>query len=69
MFVLVSLKIEVDATATLSQMESQIEEAGRAASDPKRSSKPLEWPKSSRPAVRSVGASRAVAKERSAGCC
>lgn len=31
MFVLVSLKLEVDASATLSHMESQIEEAGRAA--------------------------------------
>jgi hypothetical protein len=31
MYVLVSLKIDVDATATLSQMGSQIEEAGRAA--------------------------------------
>lgn len=30
MFVIVSLKIDVDATAPLSQMESRIEEAGRA---------------------------------------
>ena len=31
MFVIISLKIELDANATLSHMESQIEEAGRAA--------------------------------------
>jgi hypothetical protein len=31
MFVRVWIKIELDATATLSQMEGQIEEAGRAA--------------------------------------
>ena len=31
MFLIVSIKIELDATATLSQMEGQIEEAGRAA--------------------------------------
>ncbi len=31
MTVIVSLKIELDASASLSQMESQIEEAGRAA--------------------------------------
>lgn len=47
MFVLVSLKIDGDATTTLSHMESQIEEAGRAASDPKLSSKLCESKKSS----------------------
>jgi len=31
MYVTVSLKIELDATATLSQMERQIQEAGREA--------------------------------------
>jgi hypothetical protein len=31
MFVIVSLKLDLDATATLSHMESQIEEAGIAA--------------------------------------
>ena len=33
MFVIVSLKLDLDATARLSHMENQIEEAGRAASD------------------------------------
>jgi hypothetical protein len=31
MYVTVSLKIELEGTATLSQLEGQIEEAGRAA--------------------------------------
>ena len=39
MYVTVSLKLELDASSNLQEMESQIQEAGRAASDPKRSSK------------------------------
>ena len=68
MSVIVSLKIELDATATLSQMGSQIEEAGRAASDPKPSSKPFEPPKSKRKGVPGVGATSAPARERSDEC-
>jgi hypothetical protein len=48
MFVIVSFKLDVDATARLSHMENQIVGAGRAASDPKPSSKPFEPPKSKR---------------------
>jgi hypothetical protein len=48
MFVLVSFKLDVDTTARLSHMENQIVGAGRAASDPKPSSKPFEPPKSKR---------------------
>jgi hypothetical protein len=48
MFVIVSFKLDVDATARLSYMENQIVGAGRAASDPKPSSKPFEPPKSKR---------------------
>ena len=69
MYVIVPLKIDLDATATLSQMESRIEEAGRAASDPKRSSKPSEPPKSSRKAALRVEASSATARERSGESC
>ena len=41
MFVTGLLKIDLDASATLRHWESQIEEAGRRASDPKRSHKPF----------------------------
>jgi hypothetical protein len=63
MFVIVSLKLDLDATARLSHMENQIEEAGRAASDPKPSSKPFEPPKSKRKGVPSAGATSAPARE------
>jgi hypothetical protein len=68
MFVIVSLKLDLDATAMLSHMENQIEEAGRAASDPKPSSKPFEPPKSKRKGVPGVGATSAPARERSDEC-
>jgi hypothetical protein len=48
MFVRVAFKLDVDATARLNHMENQIVGAGRAASDPKPSSKLFEPLKSKR---------------------
>ncbi len=64
MYVTVSLKIELDATASLSQMERQIAEAGRAASDPKPSNKLFVRVKSSRKGAQSVEAHRSSHRER-----
>jgi hypothetical protein len=69
MIVIVSLKIDLEASATLSHMESQIEEAGRAASDPQHSNKPFEPPKNSRKAALRVEVSSATARERSEESC
>jgi hypothetical protein len=69
MYVTVTLKIERDATASLSHMERQIGEAGRAASDPKHSFKPFTSRKSSRKDARSVEANKSRHQDRNEGSC
>jgi hypothetical protein len=58
MQVIISFKIEVGASASLSEMESQIREAGRVASDPKPSNESFDTRKSSRKSVLAAEASR-----------
>ena len=68
MCVTVSLKIDLDATATLSQMESQIEEAGRAAMKAALK-QAIQAAEAQQTAARGVEASSSTPREQSAGCC
>jgi len=68
MYATVSLRIELDASASLSDMESQIQQAGREAMK-EALNKPFAKVKSTRRPARSVEASRRKRKERSAESC
>lgn len=68
MDVIVSLKIDIDATVSLSQMESQIQQAGRVAMK-ETSPKPFGRAKSSSRVAQHVEASRSTPRGRSVASC